>query len=205
MPSGSMVKSVTRISLELHPGYVQLTPIGSRKGRSQGRIMPFIIGLASLVRSTTTGAAWTYVAAALATLLDVARWFRALSLEGVMGAAESAPRGPSSPSIPTCSSRAAPAPRRCPRGPAPFDLGELRVRQLRAADQRRGEPVDGALVRIGELRVAAGEDRVDRLLREARGLAFADMRLPDVVGRANAARSPGCRSRPRVSTATSAC
>src|SRR5262245_44345870 len=41
--------------------------------------------------------------------------------------------------------------------------------------------MDGALVRVGERGLAAGEDRVDRLLREARGLALADMRLPDVI------------------------
>jgi len=58
-----------------------------------------------------------------------------------------------------------------------LDLGELRVGELRAAHQRRGESVDGALVRIGELGVGAGKDRVDRFLQEARGLAFANMRL----------------------------
>src|SRR6476620_933306 len=62
-----------------------------------------------------------------------------------------------------------------------FDLREFGVRQLRPAHQRRGKPMDGTFMCIGELRILAGEDRVDGLLREAGGLALADMRLPDVV------------------------
>jgi hypothetical protein len=62
-----------------------------------------------------------------------------------------------------------------------LDLGELRVRKLGAGHERRGEAVHGAFVRVGERGLAAGEDRVDRLLRETGGLAFADMRLPDVI------------------------
>src|SRR5436190_3481691 len=39
----------------------------------------------------------------------------------------------------------------------------------------------GALMGIRELGLIAGEDHIDRLLREAGGLAFANMRLPDVI------------------------
>jgi hypothetical protein len=42
-----------------------------------------------------------------------------------------------------------------------LDLGELGVRQFRFADQRRGEAVDEALVRVGELGVGAGQNGVD--------------------------------------------
>src|SRR5262249_19423002 len=63
-----------------------------------------------------------------------------------------------------------------------LELGEFRVGELGTTDQRCGKPVDRALMRSSELRVLAGEDRVDRRLREARGQAFANMRLADVVG-----------------------
>src|SRR5262249_7827507 len=63
-----------------------------------------------------------------------------------------------------------------------LELGEFRVGELGTTDQRCGKPVDGALVSISELGVFAGEDRIDRLLREARRQAFANMRLADVVG-----------------------
>ncbi len=64
----------------------------------------------------------------------------------------------------------------------PLDLGELGVRQLRAGDQRRGKAVHGALVRIGELGIAAGENRVDDLLRQSHLLAHLDVSLTHVVG-----------------------
>ena len=62
-----------------------------------------------------------------------------------------------------------------------FDLREFGVRQLRTAHQRRGKSMDGAFMCIGKLRILAGEDRVHGLLRQAGGLALADMGLPDVV------------------------
>src|SRR5262245_33304432 len=38
------------------------------------------------------------------------------------------------------------------------------------------------LVRVGELGIIAREERIDDFLRQTNSLAFADMRLPDVVG-----------------------
>src|SRR4051794_11689719 len=62
-----------------------------------------------------------------------------------------------------------------------LDPGEFGVRQFRTTHQRGGKPMDGAFMCVGEFRILAGEDRVDGLLRQAGGLALADMRLPDVV------------------------
>ena len=46
-----------------------------------------------------------------------------------------------------------------------FDLAELRIRQFGTRHQRGGERVDSVLMRVGQLGILAGTDRVDRGFR----------------------------------------
>src|SRR5262245_25497906 len=62
-----------------------------------------------------------------------------------------------------------------------FYLGKSRVRYFGACDQCGGEIVNATLVRVRKLRIGAGHERVDGLLRQAHALALTDMGLADVV------------------------
>ena len=42
-----------------------------------------------------------------------------------------------------------------------FDLAELRIRQFGTRHQRGGKRVDSALMRVGQLGILAGADRID--------------------------------------------
>jgi Zn-dependent membrane protease YugP len=62
---------VVTLPVELDASFAKALPVLARDGYLSAADLP-------AARSVLRAAAWTYVAAALATLLDVARWFRLL-------------------------------------------------------------------------------------------------------------------------------